>query len=297
MRTTTRQAITHRMACCVGWVLVGGLVAGCSSSAARDGSTTSLAASQPTSSASRSAGTSRTVHDGDLVVSGTAPVTRLRQVAHEAHTAVDRVRKVWGSSVLTGPVHIEVPTDEAGFRARGGSVEPGAQIAATTTAAGVVVLAPTLFTEVTEQGLVVVLTHELTHVALHQAGDTGLARWVVEGAAEFTAYRPTGLTLARLTPQLTAAVRAGRPPAGPPSDERFRSAPQAAYQEAYAWCDFLVDRFGVHRFAGFVRSADTGGSAEFTAAFGVSSASLRRPFQQFLGAQVAAKNTSSVAGG
>lgn len=199
--------------------------------------------------------------------------------------------------MLTDPVHIDVPADQAGFRARGGSVEPGEQIAATTTASGRVVLAPTLFTEVTEQGLTVVLTHELTHVALHQAGDPDLARWVVEGAAEFTAYRPTGLPLPRLAPQLAAAVRAGHLPAGPPSDARFRSAPQAAYQEAYVWCAFLVDRFGIDSFTDFVRSADTGRQAEFTAAFGVSSTSLRQPFQQFLRAQITAKNTPGVTGG
>ncbi|MFC6706382.1 hypothetical protein [Flexivirga alba] len=276
MKTSTRQAITRRMACCVGWVLVGGVVAGCSSSAT---------------------GASHTVRDGQLVVTGSAPEARLRTVVRDARTAVDRVRKLWGSSVLTEPVHIEVPADDAGFRAAGGSAEPGAQIAATTTAAGRVVLAPALFSQVTGQGVVVVLTHELTHVALHQAGDSDIARWVVEGAAEFTAYRPTGLTLPRLAPQLAAAVRAGHVPIGPPSDARFRSAPQAAYQEAYAWCAFLVDRFGTTRFTGFVRSVHTGQLAEFAAAFGSSMRSLRPPFQQFLRTQVAADSTSSATGG
>lgn len=199
--------------------------------------------------------------------------------------------------MLTGPVRIDVPVDAAGFRAHGGSVEEGAQIAATTTPAGVVVLAPTLFTQVTDEGVLVVLTHELTHVALHQAGDRHLARWVVEGSAEFTAYRPTDLRLPRLTPQLAAAVRAGHPPAGPPSDARSRTAPQAAYQEAYAWCAFLVDRFGLHRFTRFVRSARTGGDAEFAAAFGQSAVALRRPFQQFLHAQVTPNDTTNTTPG
>jgi len=227
-----------------------------------------------------------------VFVTGSASEARLRTVARDARIAVGRVRKVWGSSTPAGAVHIEVPADEAEFRGLGGSVEPGAQVAATTTPAGRVVLAPVLFTQVTGEGVVVVLTHELTHVALHQTGDTDLHRWVVEGAAEFTAYRPTALTLPRLAPQLAAAVRAGRLPAGPPSDKRFRSAPQAAYQEAYAWCAFLAERFGMAAFTGFVRSARTGENAEFNADFGVSIDALRPSFRAFLRAQMAAGGTA-----
>ena len=166
-------------------------------------------------------------------------------------------------------------------------------MAATTTPAGRVVLAPALFSEVTGQGVLVVLTHELTHVALHQDGASALARWVVEGAAEFTAYRPTALTLTQLTPQLAAAVRAGRTPSGPPTDARFRSDPQAAYQEAYAWCAFLVHRFGISAFTAFVRSAHTGRDAEFTVSFGTSITSLEQPFRVFLRAQIAAERPSA----
>lgn len=299
MKVATRQAIKCRMACCVGWVLLGAVCVGCSAPAADTASRTSSAASRSTkaSIASRSTSASHTVHNGQLVVSGSAPEARLRTVARDAGTAVDRVRKVWGSSVLAGPVHIEVPADEAGFRAQGGMAEPGAQIAATTTAAGRVVLAPALFAQVTGEGVVVVLTHELTHVALHQGGDPDIPRWVVEGAAEFTAYRATGLALPRLAPQLAAAVRAGRAPTGPPSNVRFRSAPQAAYQEAFAWCAFLVDRFGTARFTHFVRSGHTGQQGGFAAAFGTSIDSLRQPFQEFLRTSVAAGSTSSAAAG
>ncbi len=286
VKTATGQAISRRMACCVGGLLLGGVIAGCSSSAADVSHTDSLHTDS-----------SHAVRDGQLLVTGSAPEARLRTVAGDARTAVGRVREVWGSSVLTEPVHIEVPADDAGFRAAGGSVEPGAQVAATTTAAGRVVLAPALFTEVTGQGVVVVLTHELTHVALHQVGASSIARWVVEGAAEFTAYRPTGLALSRLAPQLAASVRAGHVPTGPPSDARFRSAPQAAYQEAYAWCAFLVERFGTVRFTDFVRSVHTGRQAEFVASFGSSTSSLRPGFQAFLRSQVGAGSTSSSAAG
>lgn len=295
MKVAARTAISRRMACCVGCVLLAAVIVGCSPPVASPGSTSALSRSRSASPPTGASppGASRTVRAGHLVVSGSASETRLRIVARDARVAVGRVRSVWGSSVLTGAIQLEVPADEAGFRALGGSVEPGGQVAATTTAAGRVVLAPALFTQVTAEGVVVVLTHELTHVALHQAGDTDTARWVVEGAAEFTAYRPTGFALRRLAPQLAAAVRAGHTPAGPPTDARFRSAPQAAYQQAYVWCAFLVHRFGVDRFTGFVRSAHTGREAAFADAFGTSIASLQQPFQAFVRTRVATAGTST----
>lgn len=292
MKETTRRTITRRTACCAGWVLFGALAAGCSSSGDHADPTSSSAGAHTSATVS---GTARGIR---VVVSGDVPDARLREVLRDAQTAGRRVRQVWGRSVLTGTTRIDVPADEEGFRRHGGSVEPGAQIAATTTADDRVVLAPSLFTDVTSQGRVVVLTHELTHVALHQAASVDIRRWVVEGAAEFTAYRATRLGLARLAPQLAAAVRAGRVPAGPPSDARFRSAPQAAYQEAYAWCAFLVDRFGLERFTDFVRSAaPTAGADDFAATFGASVASQRGPFGAFLRARVGAETAASRPGG
>ena len=224
----------------------------------------------------------RTVRDGWIVVRGTVTADRLEAVAGYARTAVARVRAVWGASVLSGRVVIEVPKDEAEFRARGGSAEAGAQIAATTTADGRVVLAPALFTAVTAQGRVAVLTHELTHVALHQSGLTGVAHWIIEGSAEFTAYRASGLTLAQLAPAVATAVRAGRAPTGPPADADFTARPAAAYQEAFVWCRFLVHRFGRAGFVRFVRAADERRAGAFATSFGVGPGALRAPYTQFL---------------
>ncbi|GAB3488971.1 M35 family metalloendopeptidase [Flexivirga lutea] len=275
MTTAGRRAISRRTVCAAASALVGALVTGC-------GSTASPGSAGSDGSAGRAAAATRTVRAGRLVVTGDVPTPRLQSVARDATTAVDRVRKVWGAGALPDPLLVEVPADDSGFRTLGGSAESGAQIAATTTPDGRVVLAPALFNRVTEQGRIVVLTHEFTHVTLHQENRPGLARWIVEGAAEFTAYHATGLSVSRLTPQLTKAVRAGRVPVGPPSEADFDAAPQAAYQQAYAWCAFLVDRFGLPRFTTFVRSAHTGGRQEFVAAFGVSVGSLRSPFQTFL---------------
>jgi len=192
--------------------------------------------------------------------------------------------------VLRDAVVIEVPPDEAEFRARGGSAEAGAQLAATTTSDGRVVLAPALFTAVTVPGRVAVLTHELTHVALHQSGLTGVAHWIIEGSAEFTAYRASRLSLVQLAPEVATAVRAGRaptgPPTGPPTDADFTARPAAAYQEAFVWCRFLVHRFGRAGFVRFVRAADARRPDAFATSFGVGPGALRAPYTQFLRTQL-----------
>lgn len=305
MKAATRQAIRRRATWGAGWLTCVALVSGCSSAGtgttgtagSAAGAATTAVMGAPSPARSATAQVSETTHGAELVVSGAVPRARLREVARDARTAISRVRQVWGDSVLTGRVPIEVAADEADFRRRGGNAEGGDQIAATTTPDDRVVLAPSLFTRVTSTGRVVVLTHELTHLALHQAGRHGIRRWVVEGSAEFTAYRSTRLSMSRLAPQLAGEVRAGHAPAGPPGDARFDSEPATAYQEAYAWCAFLVHRFGLQRFTRFVRSADEGGAAEFATAFGVSSGSLRAAYGQFLREQLSERTPSSTNGG
>ncbi|NNG39831.1 hypothetical protein HJ588_11165 [Flexivirga sp. ID2601S] len=268
--------MTGRMVRCLGGVLLTALtVAGCSSGtgpAPGDGGST------PTAS-------SRSVRAAGLVVTGTATDGRLQTVARDAEQAIRQVRAMWGSQVLRDTVRIEVPADEAGFRSRGGGGGTGresGQIAATTTTDGRVVLSPRLFDAVTAQGIEVVLTHELTHVALGQATLTGVPRWVLEGSAEVTAFGPTGLGLTEAAPTLAAQVRAGNVPAGPPADAAFEAGPEAAYQGAYAWCRFLFDRYGGATFTRFVRAADAGQRDAFQQAFGVQAASLGAAYRQFL---------------
>lgn len=287
MKESTWPARRARVVCVLCWVLLVVPLAGCSSASQSDSRSASQSGSRSASrSGSTAASAVTTVRGADVVVSGDVPQSRLREVSRDARDAVADVRRVWGDSVLAGRVQVEVASDAADFRRRGGNTEAGGQVGATTTADDHVVLAPALFSRVTRQGRVVVLTHELTHVALHQADRADISRWVVEGAAELTAYRPTRLGLARAAPQLARAVRAGRVPIGPPSDARFRSAPEAAYQEAYGWCAFLVDRFGLSTFTHFVRGVDSGRSGAFGAVFGVSRDSLQGEFAAFLRQQI-----------
>lgn len=282
----TRTKCRLRLTCCVGLLVVGSLTAACSSAGSSGAADTS---------GSSTAGQTM-IRDGKVTVAGPVPKARLQAVGSYAAQAISQVRQVWGSTVLRGAVVIEVPKDEAGFRALGGSADNGAEIAATTTKDDRVVLAPRLFTDVTDQGRIAVLTHELTHVALHQATLTGVERWVIEGSAEYTAYRTSGLSLAQLAPDIATAARSGHGPTGPPSDAEFARDPAAAYQSAYVWCVFLVDRFGQRKFTTFVRAADAKRPDAFVDVFGTSVAALRQPYASFLHSEFATGSTVSPSG-
>lgn len=236
---------------------------------------------------------------GNVVITGTAGRARLQRVAADVPRAVSAVRDLWGSRVLRGTVRIVVPADLAQFRRAGGSSADG--VAATTTSSGTVVLSPRIFTDLTTAGLVVVLSHELTHVALDQHGTGKTPLWVSEGAAELTAFRATSLSLARAAPTLAARVRAGAEAAAPPADALFRSDATLAYQSAYAWCAFLLQRYGADRFTAFVRAADDaasvpGTSSAFQQEFGTSTSAQRRQYDQYLRTAFSVSESSSGAG-
>ncbi len=232
-----------------------------------------------------------------MLVTGTGPNDRLQTVSRDATRAIGQVRALWGTNVLRGTVRIEVPADDNGFRSLGGANRrngpESAQVAATTTPDGRVVLSPQVFDDLTAEGVVVVLAHELTHVALGQATLTGVPRWVIEGSAELTAFKPTGLSLAQAAPKLAGQVRAGQVPAAPPADPDFAESADAAYQGAYAWSRFLHERYGSAKFTRFVRAADARRHDAFFQAFGVEPSELGVDYQQFLRDAVGPADPSS----
>lgn len=268
-------------------------LAGCASGTSTTGVASSAAAptSTPGPAPAASGPSGPTLTGRFVIVRGTVGESMLRRVRAEGDLAAERVQQVWGDVWKHRlPVQIEVPSTQAQFRAWGGG--GGGDIAATATLAGRVVLNPELPDRVTRAGQVVVLTHELTHIALHQASAQarGVPRWVTEGSAELTAYRPTGLTLGQAAPQVAQQVRRGAAPAGPPADGAF-GGPDAerAYQQAYVWCAFLVDRYGLQRFTRFIRAADAGGVGAFPRHFDIAVGALAAPFRAWQRSELAAR--------
>lgn len=273
------------------------MLAGCSSSATathRDAVSESAATSAGATATDRITARmpgARVLDGSRVTLIGDVSAAQLQVLSKAAEQAVGWVSQVWGETTVAAhaPLILAAPKTQAEFRALGGGTGEAGQIAATTTPSRLIVISPQLTTEVTAEGVVVVLAHELTHAVLGQGGLTGVPHWVIEGSAEFTAYRPTGLSLAAAAPQLAAAVAKGKAPAGPPDDADFVGSsadPQQAYQYAYAYCLFLADRFGLPAFTSFVRAADAKTAGAFTTAFGTSAIQLSGAYASFLRARL-----------
>ncbi|MBY6362401.1 hypothetical protein HQ609_04720 [Rhodococcus corynebacterioides] len=129
-----------------------------------------------------------------------------------------------------------------------------------------------------------VLQHELTHVALRTITGEGAPLWVLEGVADYSGYRGSGLEFAQIAPTLTAVVRVGGPPTVLPEDEDFGAGgPRGsiAYESAWSVASFVADRFGEARLLALYRAL-AGGPTDPTRLDAALSATLGLPTEAFL---------------
>lgn len=262
------MGVTRRAAlAAAGVALVGPVLGACDDHGPAAVSRTAPAGSTRSSVSTASA--TGVIRAAGLQVTGSVNRAELAQVLAEAQVARTWVARTWPTQVAAaGTVRVQVAADAAQFARLRGGVPESDELAASTTASGDVVVGPAALNELTAQGRRVVLAHELTHVVLRQTARTGLSRWVVEGSAEYTAYRWTGLSLAAACPTLATDVRAGRLPTGPPSDSAFSgSQQQRAYQQAHGFMSFLVARFGIGTWQRFVLRASAGSAGAFEDSF------------------------------
>lgn len=216
-------------------------------------------------------------------VDGTAPRARRESYLADALDAVAPVEQVWGKNAVPTRVHLTAPATAAEFTELTGSTSDA--VPALTRPDGRVVIHPDLWGRASAPGRQVVLTHEVTHVALGQGGWPDVPRWVVEGSAEFTAYRRTELAPERIAPSVARRVRAGDGPTGPPSETQM--AGPDGYSLAWTWCQYLVSRSGQAVFVRFVRRAGRNATAAgtrraFRATYGVDPGALAAGYSTWL---------------
>jgi hypothetical protein len=102
----------------------------------------------------------------------------------------------------------------------------------------------------TPVGRSVVLTHELTHVAVRAATHRPVPLWLQEGAAQYLAYRGAGVAEAQIAAAAVAAQRSGRLARRLPPDATFTSSGtsaddlDAAYAVAWVAAAVLAERAG-----------------------------------------------------
>jgi hypothetical protein len=199
-------------------------------------------------------GRTSSVHRGRIVVLGIgASKQELTEIEQQAADAVPRVDAVWRGGWEHGAV-VVVPADatEAATLSGTEQIEPLAAVA--TGGSGVdasghlhrwdrVVINPSAWKRMSDTGRLVVLGHELTHVATGSLGSVPM--WVSEGFADYVGWRRSGVPTDTIAEELRAEVRKGHVPTDLPDQADFRSSHvDQAYEEAWLAARYIAFRYG-----------------------------------------------------
>lgn len=212
------------------------------------------------------------------LVFGTGSKTRLRPYVTAADRAVPRVTDVWGE-FWAQYVVVVVPKNQ-GQMERIVGTDAGSQsaVAAVTTSVGRshpelashIVVNPSTFDSVGVLGRLVVLTHEITHVATH-ATVTGMPIWLSEGFADYVGFRDAGLSTAVVAQEVLRDVRENGAPKALPGTEEFDPSSHGldeAYEAAWLACKYLAAHWNERKLVAFYRAMnDANSDAAQTAAY------------------------------
>lgn len=199
----------------------------------------------------------------------------LQPIADEVDAAVPRVEEVWGKNWPRKVLVLVTRTEDEMADLLGGKASAYAQLAAITrgelgvaeetAAAERVVINPRAYADLSDVGRRVIMTHEITHVAVRSATQEWTPMWLAEGFADYIGYRGSGLDVQFIAQELVEDIKADNAPEALPSDEDFDTTnpelPQA-YEMAWLACRMIVDQHGQAALLSFVRQAGAaGGSA------------------------------------
>ncbi|HEV7657674.1 MAG TPA: hypothetical protein VGP36_23490 [Mycobacteriales bacterium] len=212
-----------------------------------------------------------------LVMAHPANAGRLASFAAVVDTVVPRVRAVVGSRT---PVRVAViiPDDETEMAALVGERLVLGTIAAVSVADSVdtgrdralgqrIVVNPANIERLGPLGRTVVLEHEVTHLATRGFTGPEMPIWLVEGLADWVAYRDSGLPANQVADELRAALGKGHWPGRLPVVADFRGdSPRLAlaYEEAWSACRLIADRAGPAALVRLYRAVGTAGDPAAT---------------------------------
>jgi hypothetical protein len=236
----------------------------------------------------------------DVLAMGTASAATLQQYADQAHSALGRVSGVWGSSWPRRAVLVVPRTQEEMGRLlqRDTGLE---QIAAVTVGAlppgggpagsDRVVVNPGAFDRLEATGRRVVLTHELTHVAVRSSTTAPVPIWLSEGFADYVGYLGVDLGPQAVAAELLARTRRGEGFAALPTDQDFdatRTTIGPAYSASWLAASLVAERYGQDALVRLYRTAattagddpETALSEAFTSVLGVTHAQVSADWLQ-----------------
>ncbi|MGX4737000.1 hypothetical protein [Kitasatospora griseola] len=224
-------------------------------------------------------GAVRTATGQHSLVLGLGEDAELADLAALADRAMPTVEAVWGAW-KPGRLLLELPLTVQQFARRMDvSADAYQGIAAVTLAVGGapthtpadrIVVNPEAYRQLSELGRRVVVTHEATHVATRADTRSWTPLWLSEGVADYTGYQGTGRTVRQIAPELARDVRAGRMPAGLPTDDAFTAGSAGiaqAYEQSWLACDLIARRYGPQRLVALYRAVGQNGSGGLERAF------------------------------
>ena len=202
------------------------------------------------------------------LVLGVGSPTRVDEVLRRARTAAARVTAVWGDAPPA--VWVAPATDADAARLLGRTPDDLAGVAAATdgpltpgerAGADRIVLVPGAWSSLRPDGRDVVMTHELTHVAVRASTTRAVPLWLSEGFAELVAYEPIDVPEATVVASALDRVRSSGVPTSLPADADFdpgtRALP-AAYGLSLLALRTLADAHGTRAVVRLYRAAAGG---------------------------------------
>ncbi|GLX05991.1 hypothetical protein Misp03_29180 [Microbispora sp. NBRC 16548] len=226
--------------------------------------------------------TGASVARGERAVVVGSPRPLVAEIAALADRAGRTVTRIWGG--YGGAVVLVPRTEEqAAVLAEPAKVDGLAAVAT----GGRVIVQPAAFARLSATGRLVVVTHELTHVAT--AGPRAVPMWLMEGFADYVGYLDSGLPVRTVAAELAADVAAGRPALnGLPGPADFAARPAQAYEEAWLACRYVAARFGERRLVALYRAALREGiGAALREVLGLSADGLTREWRSYAREQLA----------
>ncbi|KAA0023196.1 hypothetical protein FOY51_11575 [Antrihabitans cavernicola] len=179
------------------------------------------------------------------------------KLAAEVRDAVPAVTSLWGPNwaqsvlVIATSSHDEfvdlAGSDHSGSEVAAVAVSDAVAPGATTATGQRVVFSPDAAERLTDATRRSVLRHEMTHVATRASTVDGSPMWMLEGFADYSGYRNSGIPFQQIAPEVTQFARANGPPNSLPADSAFGAdddRAKIAYELGWSACAYIAATFG-----------------------------------------------------
>ena len=211
-------------------------------------------------------------HGSRSVVVGLGGEQRLKPFADLADHAATKAATVWGAAGWKGAVVVEVPMNQAQVEtlldSPSGSLTGVVAITAgeggqalTSAPASRVLVNPDAFNGEAPDAWQFFFDHELTHVATRAWTTSAVPLWLSEGAADYTGYLGSSITIDRRFEELASAVsKNGWQPQSLPATDDFAGSGDAVsrtYQISNLACALIAQRYGQAKLVAFYKAVGT----------------------------------------